>query len=152
MIVAWCTCPLRHPGTIWSEQRQCPGVLHKSFVPWGQGSWHQGAWSQWFWKTFMTLHPITHHSLDASYCAGRYHFLFVTYQDNICYLHAKACVELKRGWFAGLGKNRSWSKGVKQLFLWGLFGFALSTTTLYYSDLFDPSISPPLIILLLNSF
>lgn len=34
--VVWCTCPLRHPGTIRNKDKG-PGVLHKSLTLWGQG-------------------------------------------------------------------------------------------------------------------
>lgn len=77
-------CPLRPPGT--GQNKEGPGVLYKSYIPWRQGSWRQVVWSLWSWRTFMMTPPG--HSLG----------IYIVLEDSkdntdIRCSHNKACVE-----------------------------------------------------------
>lgn len=132
VIMFCCTCPLRHLGTNWSELRQDTGVLHKSLLPWHQGSWYQGV-LKWSWRTFRTSSP--HHSFDVIYCAGRYHYILslIGITNAICItslVWSRGCRSQRGSKPEQMGKTAVFMRS---------FWFPCLITTLYCSDPKCPS-------------
>ena len=70
--VSGLVCVSSQASRNWSNKDKCSSVLHKSFIPWSQGSWLQGIWSWWSWKMFMTTF----------YCHGTCYFCAGRFQGN----------------------------------------------------------------------
>ena len=87
VIVVWCTGPLRYPGTGQSKDRGQVSFISHSFPKVGV-------------LAKRCLEPVVLEkvydnlilSFFRRYLAGRYHYLFITYREDICYLYYNTCV------------------------------------------------------------